>query len=135
MGTLSFEQELNLLKTGTRHEKIKLLKPEFSLETLITFKKNAENVQVPQVILEWTTLCLQKSREDEQVSPLSSRAGLDFISGLKSWAIIHDRNTVLVDDFVELFPYCFSHRLFQKKKEPLSLLIQKSHEWLKHLKL
>jgi MoxR-like ATPase len=135
MGVLSYEQELSLLQSGARHEKIKEMTAEFSLEALVSFKQNAEKVQIPQTVFEWTTLCLQKSREDNQVSALSSRAGLDFISGLKSWAIVHDRNQVIIDDFVALFPYCFSHRLFIGKKESHSYLLQKCHEWLKQLKL
>ncbi len=103
MGKLSFEQELSLMQSGARHEKIKEIKPEFSLDTLIGFKHVMDKVELPPIIYEWTTLCLQKSREDTLVSPLSSRAGLDFILGLKSWAIIHDKKTVLADDFTELF--------------------------------
>lgn len=135
MGKLSYEQEFSLMQSGSRHDKIREIHPEFNIEKLILFKMEMDKVQVPNTVFQWTTLCLQKSREDHQVSPLSSRAGLDFISGLKSWAIIHDRHSVLVDDFSELFPYCFAHRLYIGKKDNHASLLQKCHEWLKHLKL
>lgn len=135
MGELNYEQELMLMQSGSRHEKIKDMSAHFSMATLQTLKQQFENLNIPPTIYQWTTLCLQKSRENQQVNGISSRAGLDFLLALKSWAIIHERNTVLVDDFYELFPYCFAHRLYIDKKENHSSLIQKCQEWLKHLKL
>lgn len=135
MGTLTYEQELALIQSGSRHERIKEMSPVFSSEKLEKIKIQMNQVKIPATVYQWTTLCLQKSREDHQVSPLSSRAGLDFISGLKSWAILNDREHVLVDDFIELFPYTFAHRLYMGKKDNHTLLIKKCQEWLKHLKL
>lgn len=135
MGILNYHQEFSLLHSGSRHEKIQHIHAIFAHEKLKNFKQEINLIKIPETIFEWTTSCLQKSREDLQVSPLSSRSGLDFIAGLKSWALIHDRSSVLVDDFMDLFAYCFAHRLFLGKKDKHSVLLQKSLEWVKNLKL
>lgn len=135
MGNLSFDQELKLLQSGSRHDKIRSIKPYFSKETLIALKLELEQIILPHTIYQWITQCLQTSRSSNDVHAISSRAGIDFVTALKSWAIVNNRNEVIADDFVELFPYCFAHRLFISKKEQHGHLLQKTHEWLKQLKL
>ena len=135
MGNLSYEQEIQLLQTGSRHEKIKNTVPFFSIEKLIAFKAQILNINLPDTLYQWITLCLQKSRQDQDVNPLSSRSGLDFVLALKSWALINNRNQVQLDDFTELFPYCFAHRLYLAEKDNHEIHIQKSLYWLKNLKL
>lgn len=134
MGTLTYNQELNLLQSGARHDKIKNLVSLFTKENLISLKIQLESTKISNTIFQWITHCLQYSRTSNDVHPLSSRAGLDFVIALKSWSIIHERNEVVADDFIELFPYCFAHRLFMGSRDHHGLLIQKTHEWLKQIK-
>lgn len=133
MSDLTSEQELELLKAGSQHQKLSEYVSDFSPQDLKKFKQQKSEVKISQTLFEWITFFLQKSRSSKGVEPLGSRVGIDFIEGLKSWAYIHERREVISDDIVELFPYCFAHRLFRGKNLSVDQEQGQAVQWLKNL--
>lgn len=134
MTDLSSSDELDLLNMGSQHEDIKKFQSTYTKETLKELKEETLKVQIPQSIKEWIVDFLQASRQDPEVTPLSSRAGLDFILAIQAYAFLSNRKQVLPEDVVTLFPYCFGHRLYQNRGYTLQLEQTQATQWLKKLK-
>jgi len=130
MSELSIEEEINLLKSGSQHQSIEQMKPLFSKKDILSWKEQSKKIHVPATIIEWVSSFLQKSRHDAHVSPLGTRVGIDFIDGLKSYALINGRAEVFPEDVTFLFPYVFAHRLFAPKRFPIAQEYQEAMQWL-----
>lgn len=131
MGKMSHEEEVFLLQTGARMDQFKEMKPLFNKEALRTHRTHIKQIKVATPVIEYVTHLLQNSRGKHEMSGLSPRCGLDLIEAAKAWAYIHQRDYVLPDDIMELFPYVAGHRLFYHQQQTTETEHLKALEYLK----
>ena len=131
MGKMTHEEEVYLLQTGARMDQLKDLSPMFTKEDLRNHRKTIKEVKVSAPIIEYVAHLLQKSRNRHEMSGLSPRCGLDLLEAAKAWAMIHQRDYVLPDDIMELFPYVAGHRLFYHQQQATETEHLKAREYLK----
>jgi MoxR-like ATPase len=114
MGHLSKEEELDLLKTGSRLHKLDSMEPSIGQLELKTWEEEMRAVTVSSMLLEYLTDVLQASRKKEDAFGLSPRAGLDLLEASKAWAYFEKRNYVIPDDIQAVFPFVAGHRMFSQ---------------------
>lgn len=114
MGHLSREEEVKLLASGSRLDKIKTLKPMISLQDIEEAQQAIKNVKASDLLLDYLAQILQLSRQKEGMWGLSPRAGLDLLLAARAWAYFEKRDFLLPDDIQNVFPYVAGHRLFSE---------------------
>lgn len=112
MGHLSKDEEVELLASGSRLEKLTHLKPFVSQMDLSGWEEQIKNVTASKILLEYLADVLQASRKKDEVFGLSPRAGLDLLEASKAWAFFENRNFVIPDDIQAVFPFVAGHRMF-----------------------
>lgn len=112
MGHLSKAQEIGLLATGPRLERLDHLTPMISQDEIKTWEKEVRAVTTSNMLLEYMATVLQGSRQKDDQWGLSPRAGLDLLEAAKAWAFLEKRNYVIPDDVQVVFPYVAGHRMF-----------------------
>lgn len=112
MGILSRDQEISLLASGSRLNKLNDLKVILTSEDLKEFQIKIHDVSVSNMLLEYIADILSASRAKEDQWGLSPRAGLDLIDAARAWAFMDKRGHVIPDDIQAVFPYVAAHRLY-----------------------
>lgn len=112
MGHLNRDEEVKLLATGQRLEKLETLSSLLTKADLKEWEKAIHKVSASQLLLEYTAEILQASRTREEFSGLSPRAGLDLLLASRAWAFFSNRDHVLPDDVQAVFPFVAGHRMF-----------------------
>jgi MoxR-like ATPase len=118
MGHLSKTQELNLLATGSRLEKLEGLKAIFGKNEMSLWAQEIHRMKVSPFLLEYITDILSASRNQENTWGLSPRAGLDLLEAAKAWGFLAGRDHVLPDDVQAVFPYVAGHRMYSGQSLP-----------------
>jgi MoxR-like ATPase len=114
MGHLTKAEELELLTSGSRLQKLDHLEPFVSNLDLKSWEEVLKSVTVSKMLLEYLADVLQASRRKEEAYGLSPRAGLDLLEAAKAWAYFEQRNYVIPDDIQAVFPYVAGHRMFSQ---------------------
>ena len=78
MGHLSKDEEVELLSTGSRLDKLDEMTSLFSSVSLIEMEKELREVHASKTLLSYLTDVLHASRKNEEALGLSPRAGLDL---------------------------------------------------------
>lgn len=112
MGHLSKDEEVELLSSGSRLEKLTHLEPFVSQKDLSSWEEQIRNVTASKILLEYLADILQASRKKDDVFGLSPRAGLDLLEAAKAWAFFENRSFVIPDDIQAVFPFVAGHRMF-----------------------
>ncbi len=112
MGQLNRLEEVKLLATGQRMDKLETLIPLITKEEMKEWEKSIHQITASQMLLEYVTDVLQNSRAREEFSGLSPRAGLDLLLAARAWAFFDKRDHLLPDDVQAVFPYVAGHRMF-----------------------
>jgi MoxR-like ATPase len=112
MGHLTRDEEVKLLATGQRLEKLEALEPMIKHEELSRWEKSIHGVSASRMLLEYTSDVLQSSRSKEDFAGLSPRAGLDLLLAAKAWAFFEQRDHLIPDDLQAVFPFVAGHRMF-----------------------
>jgi MoxR-like ATPase len=112
MGHLSKKEEMELLSSGSRLEKLDQMEAFVSPDDLKSWEEQMRNVTTTDVLLEYLADVLQASRKKEECYGLSPRAGLDLLHAAKAWAFFEKRNYVIPDDIQAVFPFVAGHRMF-----------------------
>lgn len=133
MGHLSKNEEVELLLSGGRLEKLEDLKPLIGAPDLFTWESEAREVTTTRPLLEYVTDVLQASRLKEEHLGLSPRAGLDLVHAAKVWAYLEKRDHVLPDDIQAIFPYVAGHRMFSYQSLPVETEQLKARDFIKKL--
>lgn len=115
MGHLSKKEEMELLMSGSRIDKIDLLTPNVSKEDLNAWETEIRKTTVSPALLEYLTDVLQATRKNDNFFGLSPRAGLDLLEASKAWAFFEGRNYVIPDDIQSVFPFVAGHRMFSQQ--------------------
>jgi MoxR-like ATPase len=118
MGHLTREEEVELLATGQRLEKIKTLQPIISHSDLEVWEKEIREVTTSRILLGYVSDVLQASRKDAEYG-LSPRAGLDLLDAARGWAFLEKRDHVLPDDVQMVFPFVAAHRMYSYQSLPV----------------
>ena len=112
MGHLTRAEEVKLLATGQRLEKLETLKPLVTRDDLKNWESAIHKIAASQTLLEYTAEVLQSSRSREEFSGLSPRAGLDLLLAARAWAYFAGRDHLIPDDIQSVFPFVAGHRMF-----------------------
>jgi MoxR-like ATPase len=133
MGHLSKEEELELLKSGSRLHQLDSMEPSISTLELKTWEEESRAVTVSEMLLEYLTDVLQASRKKEDAFGLSPRAGLDLLDASKAWAYFEKRNFVIPDDIQAVFPYVAGHRMFSQHGLSAGMENLRAQEFIKSI--
>lgn len=133
MGHLSKEEELDLLKTGSRLPQLDTMEPSISSLELKSWEEEMRAVTVSPMLLEYLTDVLQASRKKEDAFGLSPRAGLDLLEASKAWAYFEKRNYVIPDDIQAVFPFVAGHRMYSQHGLSAHLENMRALEFIKSI--
>ena len=114
MGHLNKAQEIELLSTGPRLEKLDSLTPFISRDDLQNWEEGIRNVTPSAMLLEYVADVLQATRQKEDFWGLSPRAGLDLLDAARAWAYFEHRDFILPDDVQAVFPFVAGHRMLSQ---------------------
>ncbi len=92
--------------------KVKTLKSCISSQQLGVLQQAVEEITVSEAIVEYIiALCHFSRKTENQMTPLSPRAGKSLLVAAKSWAFMDNRTYVLPDDVQAVFEVVCQHRL------------------------
>ncbi len=112
IGVPARESELQLLKTGSRHDAIDELRAFWCLAELTQLSQAIGKVHVDEKVQHYIIDILEFSRKASDLKDLSPRTGLDIQKMAKAWAYMAGRDFVIPEDVKEITPYVISHRLY-----------------------
>lgn len=130
MGHLSKKEEMELLATGSRLDKLEKLEAYISDKDLAKWEEQMKNVTTTNVLLEYLADVLQASRQKAEFFGLSPRAGLDLLDAAKAWAFFENRNYVIPDDIQAVFPFVAGHRMFSQHQLTSSQEFSRAKEFI-----
>ena len=134
MGHLSRAEEMELLKSGPRLEKLDTLESFITHGDLKHLEAEIRSVTVSNMLLEYLTDVLQSTRKKEDLWGLSPRAGLDLVDAAKAWAYFDQRNYVIPDDVQAVFPYVAGHRMFSEHSLTAQMEFIRAREFIQGVK-
>jgi MoxR-like ATPase len=114
MGHLTKEEEMELLNSGSRTEKLGALQRLTTPDELNTWEQEIKKVSYSPMLLDYLADVLHASRNKEEAFGLSPRAGLDLLLAARAWAYLEKRNHLIPDDIQAVFPYVAGHRMFSQ---------------------
>ena len=132
MGHLSKEEEVELLASGSRMNKLEALKSLIDREDLREWQLSISAVSASPLMLNYITDLLHSTRNKDEHFGLSPRAGLDLLDGARGWAWISGRGYILPDDVQHVFPFVAAHRMFSHHSLNVAQEQLRSLEILKH---
>jgi MoxR-like ATPase len=112
MGHLSKTEEVSLLSSGTRLDRIQELQPLIERNQLQEWHQLIKKVEASSLLLNYVADLLHETRSGENHFGLSPRAGLDLLDASRGWAWLMGRDYILPDDVQEVFPFVAGHRMF-----------------------
>ncbi len=130
MGHLSKKEEMELLVSGSRLDKLDKMNPMISNEDLKHWEEEMKATTVSAMLLEYLADVLQATRKKEDAFGLSPRAGLDLVDAAKAWAFMEKRNYVVPDDIQAVFPFVAGHRMFSQHSLPASQEFLRAREFI-----
>ncbi len=133
MGHLSKHEEVELLLSGSRLEKLDTLKPIIGAPDLAFWENEARSVKTTRPLVEYVTDVLRATRLKEEHLGLSPRAGLDLVHAAKVWAYLEGRDHVLPDDVQAIFPYVAGHRMFSYQSLSVETEQLKARDFIKQV--
>jgi len=118
MGHLTREEEVELLATGQRLERLEKMKPLLNRDDLAIWEEQVSSVKTSRILLGYVSDVLQSSRKDAEYG-LSPRAGLDLLAAARGWAFLEKRDHVIPDDVQAVFPFVAAHRMYSYQSLPV----------------
>ena len=120
--------EIELFKTQDSRQKIIQLQSVLSKDQFMEFKNKATDVTISQIMAQYVSDILDKSRMSKSGSlPLSTRAGIALVKAAKSWAFIDGRDYIKPEDIQSVGVSVLSHRLGGNHG------LKKGRDWAKEL--
>lgn len=125
MGYPTKEEEMEILSRFSSSDPLDSLECVCTVDDLSAMKKEAENIFVHDVILDYISSIAQKTREKEGMG-ISPRGSIALLKGARAWAMINGMNFVTPDSVKAVAPYILSHRMGRDikrgRKEIISIL-------------
>jgi len=112
MGHLSKQEELELLASGSRLNKLEKLSVLLDRHKLQVWQEAITKVTASNMLLNYITDLLHSTRNKEEFFGLSPRAGLDLLEAARGWAWLNGRDFIIPDDVQHIFPFVAAHRMF-----------------------
>ena len=112
MGHLSRDEEIDLLSTGSRLNKLDGLTTLVDRDLLKNWEAQIRRVIASKLLLNYITDLLHSTRNRDEHFGMSPRAGLDLLDAARGWAWLSGRDFILPDDVQLVFPYVGAHRMF-----------------------
>lgn len=135
LGFPNREAEKKLFKGKNPTEVISTLDKVFSQEELLQWQQESEQIHVSEAVLDYLVNILEESRQKQNYTPLSPRAGLDLLKASKAWAYLQNRDHVLPDDIKYLSPFVLGHRLTHPDSAQAHLEEELSKQLLSEIKV
>ena len=133
MGHLSRDEEVHLLETGSRLDKLENYPTVVSPPELTDLEAGIKKVKASKLLLEYIADVLQSSRQKEDQWGLSPRAGLDLMDAARAWAFFEGRDYLLPDDVQAVFPFVAGHRMYSYQSLPAATEQLKAREYIKKI--
>jgi MoxR-like ATPase len=130
MGHLTKEEEVELLTTGSRLEKLNHVASFIAKEELKAWQEQMKTTTTSKMLLDYVADVLQASRKMEDCNGLSPRAGLDLLDAARAWAFFEKRNYVIPDDVQAVFPFVAGHRMFSQHSLSAHIEYSRSKEFI-----
>jgi MoxR-like ATPase len=118
MGHLTRDEEVELLATGQRLEKLEKMKSLINRDELKGWEEELRSIKASRILLGYISDILQSSRKDAEYG-LSPRAGLDLLDAARGWAFLESRDHVIPDDVQAVFPFVAAHRMYSYQSLPV----------------
>ncbi len=115
LGYPAEEVERLLFKGQETRTQIESLGSLLTVEQLIDYQNQIENVKVTDTLLDYLQLLIKGSRNNSNwLHGLSPRGGLSLLKAAKAWAFLHARDFVLPEDVQAVWGAVASHRLLNQ---------------------
>ncbi len=101
--------ERELLEHGDRRTGTAKLKPIVSSQTLNQWSKQSQQIHIAAPVFDYIQALVLATRNAG--TGLSPRAGISLVRLVRSYAFIHHRDHVLLDDVRDVFPALAGHRM------------------------
>ena len=125
MGYPTKNEEMEILSRFSSSDPLDSLECVCTVDDLSAMKKEAENIFVHDVILDYISSIAQKTREKEGMG-ISPRGSIALLKGARAWAMINGSDFVTPDSVKAVAPYILSHRMGRDikrgRKEIISIL-------------
>ena len=106
------EFERQIIFNGGMRDQIKALDFSLGSEDLLKIRKQISNVFLSEEVENYILDLLTVGRNEiESGVLLSPRSGIDLVMASKSYALVHNRDHVLLEDIQTVAPYIWGHRL------------------------
>lgn len=123
------QSTIELLKDDKHEFKIQAVDQIISLQELTIHKDKILGFKVEESLYDYVYKILQISRTNAQYISLSNRCALDLMKLAKAWAFLSERDYVIPDDIIEIFPFVAGHRLVH----PENSNIETEHQYAKQI--
>ena len=121
MGYPDFESQVNILKDRQEQNPLDQVKQVVSGDSIIRMQKEAEKVEIADVILEYVTRLAEATRVHPLVAlGISPRGALAVCRMAKSYAYIMGRDYVKPEDIAEVFADVCNHRIILTPKAKIT---------------
>jgi len=115
IGYPSREAEKEIIKGGSKREKLYKIQPFISKEEIIKIQEEIKNVYVSDKIADYILDIVWATRESKYLeSGLSTRGTLAIINTAKTNAYLEGRDFVIPEDIKKLYKYVIPHRVIFK---------------------
>lgn len=101
--------ERELLEHGDRRTGTANLEPLVSSQTLDQWSKQSQQIHIAAPVFDYIQALVLATRNAG--TGLSPRAGISLVRLIRSYAFIHNRDHVLLDDVRDVFPALAGHRM------------------------
>lgn len=133
MGHLSKSEEVELLSSGPRLQRLECLDQLISKEMLGEWEQVIKKIEASPLLLNYLTDLLVETRHGDGHFGLSPRAGLDLLEAARGWAWLNDRSYIIPDDVQAIFPFVSGHRMFSHSNLSVSQEHARSIDILKRV--
>ncbi|NQY33795.1 MAG: AAA family ATPase [Alteromonadaceae bacterium] len=112
LGFPDIEAEKKILLNNNSQNQLSGLRASISTDELIEIQAAVQAVNTSMSIIEYViALCRVSRKANNNVNPLSPRAGKALLSAAKAWAFMDNRDYVLPEDIQAVFVSVCQHRL------------------------
>ena len=133
IGHLDKKSTLKMLSQGNIESSLSKFESVVTKDQLMATIQSCQKVHIEENILEMIYKLLDFSRVDSQFLSLSNRAGLDLVKVMKAFAFIKERDYVIPDDLIYLFPFVCGHRMVIPDSSSIELERELSEKLIKLL--
>ncbi|MEA1890618.1 MAG: MoxR family ATPase [Pseudomonadota bacterium] len=112
LGYPNRQAERTLLEKESRRELLTKLEAVITQSDLLAWQQEVKSIQTRPALLDYVQDLIEQSRNTANFSNgISTRAGLDLVTGARAWAMLAGRDYVIPEDVQDVLPAVIGHRL------------------------